>query len=135
MASEKVEQKDLELTKAIESFDKSLHVNTKGLDEITVDVIYNGQIQKFEYTLELLWKTLKAHVKETGIDLNSPKSVFKHAFTFSDLEDEEKEIALDMIDDRNKIAHEYKDYIMDIIHPKLKTYLELIKKIAMIKIY
>lgn len=134
MASEKSELKTKELMNAITSFKNSLAIDVNAMNAITIDAIYNGQIQKFEYTLELLWKSLKINIKETGIDLNSPKSVFRHAFTFSSLSDPEKEIALEMIDDRNKIAHEYKDYIMQIIHPKLKTYMVLIEKIAQIKI-
>ena len=135
MASEKIAQKKLELDKAIISFSNSLKIDFLNLDEVTADTVKNGQIQKFEYTVELLWKSLKTLSKETGIDLNSPKSVFKHAFTFSNLTDKEKELALEMIDDRNKIAHEYKDYIMNVIYPKLKNYVELIKKISEIKIY
>jgi nucleotidyltransferase substrate binding protein (TIGR01987 family) len=130
MASEKIERKTKELKSAINSLKNALDIDVKSMNEITIDAIYNGQIQKFEYTVELLWKSLKANIKETGIDLNSPKSVLRHAFTFSNLSDEEKETALEMIDDRNKIAHEYKDYIMQVIHPKLKTYMGLINKIS-----
>lgn len=134
MASEKVELKTKELMSAINSFKNALAINVEKMDEVTIDAIYNGQIQKFEYTVELLWKSLKANIKETGIDLNSPKSVLRHAFTFSHLSEQEKEVALEMIDDRNKIAHEYKDYIMEVIHPKLIMYMGLIKKISEIKI-
>jgi nucleotidyltransferase substrate binding protein (TIGR01987 family) len=134
MASEKIELKMKELMSAINSFKNAMAIDVSSMNEVTTDAIYNGQIQKFEYTIELLWKILKANIKETGIDLNSPKSVLRHAFTFSKLSDEEKETALEMIDDRNKIAHEYKDYIMQVIHPKLKMYMELINKISEIKI-
>ena len=134
MSPEKLKLKTQELTSAINSLKNVLAINVESMDEVTIDAIYNGQIQKFEYTIELLWKSLKANIKETGIDLNSPKSVLRHAFTFSNLSDQEKEAALEMIDDRNKIAHEFKDYIMQVIHPKLKTYMTLINKISEIKI-
>lgn len=134
MASEKIELKTKELINAINSFKNVLAIDVTSMDEVTTDAIYNGQIQKFEYTVELLWKSLKSNIRETGIDLNSPKSVLRHAFTFSNLSDQEKETALEMIDDRNKIAQEYKDYIMQVIHPKLKIYMNLISKISKIKI-
>jgi len=44
-------------------------------------VLKNGQVQKFEFTTELLWKMLKAFLLEWhGIDAASPKEVIRRYF-------------------------------------------------------
>ncbi len=50
-----------DLFAAITSFEKTLNIDLTRYSEFEVDVIKNGQIQKFEYTIELLWKTLKKY--------------------------------------------------------------------------
>ena len=69
-----------DLVTAISSFERSLDIDLKKFTEFEVDIIRNGQIQKFEYTIELLWKTLKKffEVKREKIFLY-PKDVIKPA--------------------------------------------------------
>ena len=39
----------------------------------------DGTIQRFEFTYELLWKTLKKILAFKGIDANNPRDVFREA--------------------------------------------------------
>ena len=132
MAPDKITRKKDELRRALVSLESALQINLSGKNEIEVDVLKNGQIQKFEYTLELCWKTLQEIYKEKGALLNYPKDVFRERFQEISLTEEQKIRALVMIDDRNVIAHEYKDYIINIIWPRLFDYLELLKSIAIV---
>lgn len=50
-----------DLSAAIKSFEQSLSIDLIKYSDFEKDVIKNGQIQKFEYTIELLWKTLKKY--------------------------------------------------------------------------
>ena len=43
------------LEKALVGFSKLIQLPLGGLNEVHLDGIKNGQIQKFEYTIELLW--------------------------------------------------------------------------------
>ena len=117
---------------AVNSFKKSLDIDLSRLSsEIEIDTIKNGQIQKFEYTLELVWKTLKSILYSVhGVDLNTPKPVIREYAKLSNLTPEEIESMLAMIDDRNRITHEYKDHIMTDVYPKLRDYLNSIEKIC-----
>ena len=71
--------KDLGL--ALKSFKSSLAINLLPFDEVTSDTIINGQIQKFEYNIELLWKMMKAYFEEgREIKLFYPMEIIKHYF-------------------------------------------------------
>lgn len=66
-----------------------------------------GIIQRFEYTLELAWKTLKDKMEFDGLILDkiAPKVVLKEAYSAKYLD--HIEIWLQMIDDRNLLSHSY----------------------------
>jgi len=50
----------------------------KTFDSRIIDGLENGQAQKFEYTTELCWKTIKASLRQReGIDGPSPKRDIK----------------------------------------------------------
>ncbi|AFK85746.1 nucleotidyltransferase substrate binding protein [Thermoanaerobacterium aotearoense SCUT27] len=92
----------------LENFIKALDRLKEGLlqydeeDELQRD----GIIQRYEFTFELAWKTLKEIFEDEGlIGLNSPKTVLREAYS-SGLIDDEK-IWLDMLVDRNATSHIY----------------------------
>lgn len=66
-----------------------------------------GTVQRFEYTLELAWKTLKDYLEESGVVLTSitPRQVIKDAFAAKILVD--GQVWIDMIDHRNLLSHTY----------------------------
>lgn len=66
-----------------------------------------GLIQRFEYTFELCWKTLKDFLESEGLSVVLPREVIKSAFQAGLLDD--GEVWLDMLDSRNKLAHTYKE--------------------------
>ncbi|MDR3600382.1 MAG: nucleotidyltransferase substrate binding protein [Desulfosporosinus sp.] len=74
----------------------------------TDDLLRDGVIQRFEFTFELAWKTLKAVFEDEGlIGLNSPKTVLREAFAAELIK--EDELWLAMLNDRNSTAHIYNE--------------------------
>jgi len=117
-----------DLSAAVNSFEKSLEIDLSKYSEFEIDVIKNGQIQKFEYAIELLWKTLKKYfeVKRENIILY-PKDAIK-AFFAEDAIDEEAYLGLiNAIDSRNLLSHIYKIEMFDLIYPQLKNYAKAIR--------
>jgi nucleotidyltransferase substrate binding protein (TIGR01987 family) len=49
------------------------------LKEAKSELERDGAIQRFEYTYELVWKTLKKVLSFNGIEANSPRDVFREA--------------------------------------------------------
>jgi nucleotidyltransferase substrate binding protein (TIGR01987 family) len=72
------------------------------------DLGRDGLIQRYEFTFELAWKTLKVLFEDEGlIGLNSPKTVLKEALGAGLIDDEE--LWLKMLADRNSTAHIYSE--------------------------
>lgn len=66
-----------------------------------------GLVQRFEYTFELAWKTLKDYLESKGIELKYPRDVIKESFRNELLDD--GELWLEMLVKRNTIAHAYNE--------------------------
>lgn len=66
-----------------------------------------GTVQRFEYTLELAWKTLKDYLEASGLVLTTvtPRQVIKDGFAAKLLVD--GQVWIDMIDHRNLLSHTY----------------------------
>lgn len=48
--------------------------------EIEDDIIFDGVIQRFEFTFELSWKLMKTFLEATGIsDIKSPRGAIREA--------------------------------------------------------
>ncbi len=71
------------------------------------DLDEDGAIQRFEFTFELLWKTAKIFLQYEGIRCRSPRSCIKEGAKMGLLVD--GELLLDMLADRNRIAHIYNE--------------------------
>ena len=68
------------------NFRDSLTLEPSLFPELVADNIKSGQIQKFEFTVELLWKTVQVFLLEVdGVDVVTPKSVAKEFLSSSNL--------------------------------------------------
>ncbi len=94
------------------SFDKE--------EELT-DFEKEGVIQRFEYTFELAWKTLKDYLEFKGIILEeiTPRNVIKQAFAAKVIKDGEPWIK--MLTQRNKLSHTYNQKIFDLSFDLIKN--------------
>ncbi|KAB3534723.1 nucleotidyltransferase [Alkaliphilus pronyensis] len=66
-----------------------------------------GLIQRFEYTFELAWKTLKDYLESKEIDAKFPRDVIKAAFHYEIIID--GDVWMDMLEKRNILAHTYNE--------------------------
>lgn len=100
------------LKSAYDKLSKAVKVAKDDLDK-------DGVIQRFEFTVELLWKTIKIILEYNKIDASGgPKFCIKEAFRYGYIKDDE--IILDMLDDRNKSSHIYDDKTSNKIFTRIK---------------
>ncbi|MGE0018698.1 MAG: nucleotidyltransferase substrate binding protein [Draconibacterium sp.] len=73
-------------------------------DELT-DLEKEGMIQRFEFTFELSWKTLKDFLESQNVEAKFPRDVIKEAFHYEIIEN--GEVWLEMLEIRNLMSHTY----------------------------
>lgn len=69
------------------------------------EFIRDSAIQRFEFTFELFWKTLKALCEEEGLRVHSPREAMRGAFQIGLLP--EDDAFFRMLEDRNLTSHTY----------------------------
>ena len=95
----------------------------KALNEPESEFIRDASIQRFEFTYELLWKTIKVFLEEIhGVRTVSPRQVFKEAFALELIDNED--VFLEMIEARNSLSHTYNENQASEIYRKLPSFLE-----------
>jgi len=116
---------------ALQTFEQAMQLDLTRYKDIELDTLKSGQIQKFEYGVELCWKTIKIFLDVThGINTVSPKSAIKEFFRIELISESEYELLNQMLDDRNRLSHIYNEMYFDEIYVNLNDYLTLMKKVA-----
>lgn len=77
-----------------------------------------GLIRRFQYTLELSWKTIKDYLESQEVIASFPKEVIKAAFHYEIIED--GEVWMEMLQSRNLMAHTYDEKRFNIAINKIK---------------
>lgn len=103
------EAKVLRWRQRFQNLDRAFGQLTSAVDRISElsDLEKEGLVQRFEYTFELSWKTLKDYLAGNGVDAKFPREVVKQAFHYDIIEN--GDIWMDMLEKRNLIAHTYNE--------------------------
>ena len=108
-----------------QNFDRALVLLREALERgpgVLSNLEKEGVIQRFEYTFELAWKTIKDFLEEGGLIISplTPRQVLKDAYVAKVLADGQGWI--DMLDHRNLLAHTYNPAVfeqaVDAIHQR-----------------
>lgn len=102
-------QKDTRWRQRFTNFErayKQLSVAVEQFEELNT-LEKEGLIQRFEYTFELAWKTLKDLLEAEGISVSFPREVIKTAFQHQLIRD--GEVWMDMLENRNLLTHTYEE--------------------------
>ncbi len=103
----------------VKKFEKALERLREAVIQAKDELDKDGVIQRFEFTVEMLWKTLKAILEYQGIECYSPRNCVKEAFKANIIGDDE--IILDMLEDRNLSSHIYDQKVSEEIFQRIKS--------------
>ena len=76
-------------------------------EEELTELERNGLIQRFEFTIELAWKTLKDFLESEGFVVKSPKQTIREAYRNHFITD--AQVLLDALQRRNELSHDYNE--------------------------
>ncbi|MDQ6939476.1 MAG: nucleotidyltransferase substrate binding protein [Verrucomicrobiota bacterium] len=101
---------DIRWKQRFQSFDRALLLLRQGLErgpDALNELEKEGVVQRFEYSLELAWKTAKDFLEDSGvlIDPITPREVIKQAFAARVITD--GQVWIDMLNHRNLLSHTY----------------------------
>ena len=113
---DKMQEKYEKLVQAVHRLDEAI----VDYDQMGLDSIRDGVIQRFEFCVELAWKTLREYLLDQGYtEINSPKSVMKQAFADGILDHEEG--WLHLLDARNETSHIYDEATATTVFGDIRT--------------
>lgn len=101
-----------------QAFDKALNQLIKALNEPKSEYIRDACIQRFEFTYELAWKTLKIYLATLDITVLNPKDTLKGAYQQGIITDAEAWGELHQ--KRNLTSHTYDADLAESIYEYLK---------------
>lgn len=90
------------------------------------EFVRDSAIQRFEFTFELLWKSLKGYAEESGVEAYSPRDSLRTAFQLGVIQDSPD--WFQMLQDRNLTSHTYNEVTAEAIYSHLPAYLLLIRE-------
>ena len=90
------------------------------------EFVRDSSIQRFEFTFELFWKSLKAYAEESGLEAFSPRDSIRIAFQLAVIQDNPEWFR--MLEDRNLTSHTYNEATADSIYSHLPTYTRLVRQ-------
>lgn len=121
------------LKQAVGSLRDLLATHLELFDDVVRDGVRNGQIQKFEYCSELLWKAMKLYLREhDGVDAKTPKLVVKEFFLAGYLHEQQYQMVIQMLDDRNILSHLYAESEYDRVLNNLPGYVNQMVEVLFI---
>ncbi len=117
-----------EIDYALSKLESALVKLKEGVCSAGDELEKDGVIQRFEFTFELLWKTLRLFLRNSGIDTKTPKESLKEAFRIEWIKEEKT--FLDMLEDRNKTSHIYDKETSEEIFERIKdNYTQVIEEV------
>lgn len=116
----KLEQSFENLKRALRRLEEALQEDQEN------SLIVDGTIQRFEFTFEIYWKSLKRLLAWQGIEARTPRETLTQAFMVGWLDNEQA--WLQMLKDRNTTSHAYDEEVALRILGHINQYFPEMKK-------
>lgn len=81
---------------------------TEAVAQSESELVRDATIQRFEFTFEVVWKTLKLFLERQGYECGGPRATLKKTFAEGLIATpNEADVWLQMLEDRNLTTHAY----------------------------
>lgn len=106
---------------------KALDSLRRGYKDSPSELERDGLIQRFEYTLDLSWKTSKKILLLNGIEKDTPKNIIRELGLHGWIDN--PEAWMDYLTKRNETSHIYNEEVADKIFKVIKNFITDVEKL------
>ena len=125
-----IEKKLNDFNSALNRLSEAVEITLANKDQVTYSFFRDSAIQRFEFTLEIAWKSIKSFLLEyEGIECRSPKGCVREFLSTGYLDNTQISTLLMMIDDRNLATHTYHESLANEIFDHIQEYLPILQNI------
>ena len=113
-----------------EDYVKALNKLKEAMLESPTDIVIDGTLQRYEFTFELAWKTMKDYLEYNGYSDNiaSPRAIIQLAYQAKVIKN--GNVWINMMLDRNVLSHLYDEEKSREIYDNIKkSYLDEFEKL------
>lgn len=105
---------------------------SEAVNQPETELVRDATLQRFEFTFEVVWKTLKLFLERQGHECGGPRPTLKKAFAEGLIVTaEESDVWLQMLEDRNLTSHAYDQALAERIYRNtVKDYAPLLGAMA-----
>jgi len=103
-----------DLVRSLDRLGEALRVGAE--EPLAID----GTIQRFEFTFEPFWKSVRRLLARQGIEANSPRRALQQAYRLGWLDDEQRWLKL--LEDRNPTSHTYREALAQEIYSRIPVH-------------
>ena len=109
------------LNERFRDFSNALKRLEEATREVPSEIVIDGTIQRYEFTFELAWKTMKDYLEYNGIvnDVATPRGIIQQAYISTVIDD--GKIWIQMMLDRNSLSHLYDEEKSRIIYDNIRS--------------
>lgn len=104
----------------LDMFETALSRLEEALSLAENEVVRDASIQRFEFTFELAWKSMRLWLRERGIDVRNPRDTLRAAFEQGLIEDAAE--WSDLQEKRNLTSHTYDRELAETVYRYLKAH-------------
>jgi nucleotidyltransferase substrate binding protein (TIGR01987 family) len=131
---EELKQKYDAVSKALYSLKKALDRLHKeqAQDILDYEITRDSVIQRFEYSIELLWKFLKQYIFKTHaieLETGSPRIILREALSCGILTQEQFDLFIEAMSNRNLTSHTYNEFLAQEIVERIPDYYIFMKSV------
>lgn len=123
-------EKSIRWKQRFQNFEKAFLQLQSAVDKLQSlsDLEKEGLVQRFEYTFELAWKTLKDYLESQDVEAKFPREAIKKGFQYEILEN--GEVWMEMLEKINLMAHTYDEKVFNEAVSKISSvYFSEIEKV------
>ena len=122
-----LENKLKDFKNALQRLEEAVEKTKENVGKKEYSFFRDSTIQRFEFTLEIAWKSIKQFLLEhDGLECRSPKACLREFFSTGYLDETQVSLFLQMVDDRNLATHTYHESLADEIFSHVEVYLGLL---------